>query len=251
MTTISTRKQESFFCAFSGTLRCQRARRALGAATLATAFGASAMFSHMPQARADEVSPTGKGIVGGGLLGAEVVTITEALVGLRNPLFYVVGGAVGAGGGAVAGHFIEQSATDGKVPVYMLAAGLGLIIPAVVLSLNATRYRPSEDATEDHAPTNEPSANPGRVGGSSVLVEPSPAAPAGGGGTPTPGAGTPSTTPPPPQSLLDVQFGSKSETWRMGVPVPQVRPMYTAREQQQLGLPSRTEVRMPVLQVIF
>ena len=251
----------------AGSARNQRS--SLNAALLAALFGAATTLAHTPEARADDVSPTGKGMVGGGLLGAEVVTITEAIIGLRNPLFYGIGAAVGAGGGVVGGYFIEQSSTDGRVPVYMLAGGLALVIPALVLTLNATRYRPREDATEDRAPTNEPSANPGKVGGTSVLGTDQPAPgtssttlpPPAGGGASTPGPGSPSTTPPPPQSapqsLLDVQFGAgptpsqRTETWRMGVPVPQVKPMYTAREQQQMGLPQQTEVRMPVLHVVF
>ena len=59
-------------------LSCKTYRPAL----LATAalFGVTALVAPCRQARADEVSPTGKGIVGGGLLGAEAVTIdVEAL----------------------------------------------------------------------------------------------------------------------------------------------------------------------------
>jgi hypothetical protein len=248
----------------AGSARKQRS--SFNAAVLAAFFGAAATVAHTPEARADEVSPKGKGMVGGGLLGAEVVTITEAIIGVRNPIFYGIGAAVGAGGGVVGGYFVEQSSTDGRVPVYMLAGGLALVIPALVLTLNATRYRPREDATEDRAPTNEPSANPGKAGGTSVLgADPAPSPgtssttlpPPAGGGASTPGPGSPSTAPPPPQSLLDIQVGGgptasqRTETWRMGVPVPQVKPMYTAREQQQMGLPQQTEVRMPVLHVVF
>ena len=62
--------------------------------------------------------------------------------------------------------------------MFLLAGGLGLIIPAVVLTLNAVRYTPSENASEDHAPTNAPPANPGtpRARASSRRPPPSPAA---------------------------------------------------------------------------
>ena len=105
------------------------------AVALAALLGVVAVSAPAREARADEVSPDGKGIVGGALLGAEVVTITEALAGVKPGWAYVVGAIVGAGGGGVAGHFIENGSTDGKVPMYMLAGGLALIIPAVVLTL--------------------------------------------------------------------------------------------------------------------
>jgi hypothetical protein len=38
---------------------------------------------------------------------------------------------------------------------------------------------------------------------------------------------------------------------RLGVPVPDVRPMYSIREQKEYGLPQHTEVHMPLLSVTF
>src|SRR2546421_6986453 len=146
--------------------------RMLRPGVLATAvlFGAATVAAPLRDARADNVSPTGKGITGGALLGAEVVTIVESLVGVRAGWAYGVGALVGAGGGGVGGYFVEKGSTDGKAPTYMLAGGLALIIPAVVLVLNATRYVPAEGAVEDNAPT-APAAEPGVPGGS-VTGEP-------------------------------------------------------------------------------
>jgi hypothetical protein len=205
-------------------------------------------------ARADDVSPNGKGVVGGALLGAEVVTITESLAGVRPPWAYVVGGIIGAGGGGVAGHFIEQdnASQNGRVPMYMLAGGLALIIPAVVLTLNATRWQPEEGATEDSAP-GAPPADPGVVGGSVVVVgapvSPAPAQPtAPPAGTPAPPpAATPAAPTPPPQSLFDVHSGSL----RLGLPVPDVRPVFSVAERRQYGMQAETEVRMPMLHMTF
>jgi hypothetical protein len=205
---------------------------------LAAAVGLS-LTVVAPEVRADDVSPTGKGIAGGALLGGEVVTITEALIGVHSGWAYLIGGGLGAGGGAVGGYFVEQASANGQGPVYMLAGGLALVIPALVLSLNATRYQPSENATEDHPPASAP-ANPGQVGGS--VLGPAAAPP------PSP----PPAAPPPPVSLLDVRaVGQPSDGFRMGVPLPQVRAMYSLREQTELGLPQRTEFRMPVLSVTF
>jgi hypothetical protein len=231
------------------------APRRLTVLVTAAAFGAAIVAAPVKAARADNVSPTGKGIAGGGLLGAEVVMIVEALVGVRSGWAYVIGGVLGAGAGAGGGYAIEHSSTDGKVPTYMLAGGLALVIPAIVLTLNATRYMPEEGATEDRAPVG-PAAEPGAPGGSigapaappsTTPVTPPPAAtPASPSGAPTP-ATPPTTTTPPPQSLLDLHRG----TFRLGVPAVEVVPVFTVAEQRQYGTKNDTELRMPVLHVTF
>ncbi|MDP9152428.1 MAG: hypothetical protein M3O36_21085, partial [Myxococcota bacterium] len=161
---------------------------------LATAalFGASALLAPLRDARADNVSPTGKGITGGALLGAEVVTITESLVGVRRGWAYAVGAVVGAAGGGVGGYFVEHGNTDGKAPTYMLAGGLALVIPAVVLVLNATRYVPDEKSTEDNSPQGGqggPAAEPGVPGAGVTTGAPD--------ANPPPPAATPSPPPAP------------------------------------------------------
>jgi hypothetical protein len=231
--------------------RNRSGRTGLAPALVAAAvLGVVVVSAPERQAQADEVSPTAKGTVGGGLLGAEVVTITEALAGVKPGWAYAVGAVVGGGGGAVAGHFIENASTDGKVPMYMLAGGLGLIIPAVVLILNATRWQPEEGVTEDNVPAAQP-AEPGAVGGSVVggppNVPPPPTATPPAPPLPPPAAAPPAPT-PPPQSLFDVHGGSL----RLGVPVPDVRPVFSLAEQRQYGLhAAETELRMPMLHMTF
>jgi hypothetical protein len=203
------------------------------------------------------------------MLGGEIVMMTEAIIGVRSWVPYLIGGGLGAVGGGVGGYFIERESSDGRVPVYLLAGGLALLIPTVVLTLNATRYRPSEDAVEDKAPTNAPPADPGKAGGTSVV---------GGeaGGTTTPSGPSPSPTPPPtttpppsgggaggggtPTSLLNLYFmpgkanAPAPTPVRVGVPVPEVRPLYTATERKTLGIEQPTQdvqVRLPVVQVTF
>jgi hypothetical protein len=224
-------------------------------AALATAFvlGAGLFVGSSRDARADNVSPTGKGIAGGALLGGEVVTITEAIVGVRAGWAYIVGGLAGAAAGGVGGYFVEQSTSNGQVPMYMLAGGLALVIPAVVLSLDATRYRPEEGATEDRTPAGPP-AEPGVPGasmsspssalGPAVAPAPAPAA------TPSPAPSSAPAPPPPPtpQSFFDVTGGSL----RLGVPVPSITPTFTPQEQKTYGLVKNdAELRMPVLHVAF
>jgi hypothetical protein len=174
-------------------------------AALATALvlGAGLFVGSSRDARADNVSPTGKGIAGGALLGGEVVTITESIVGVHAGWAYLVGGLAGAAAGGVGGYFVEQSTSNGQAPMYMLAGGLALVIPAIVLSLDATRYRPEEGATEDKTPAGPP-AEPGVPGAS--ISSPTAAPPPATAPAPTPAPSpAPSTTPappaPPPQSL--------------------------------------------------
>jgi hypothetical protein len=225
------------------TLSCR-----LTSVALAAAVGIATLTTFAPEARADDVSPTGKGITGGALLGGEVVTITEALAGVHSGWAYLIGGTLGAAGGGVGGYFVEQSSPNGQADVYMLAGGLALVIPALVLTLNATRYRPSEGATEDHPPADQPAADPGHAGGSIVGPVMTPVVPPAAPAPPKPSAS--------PSTLLDIRTpgggsGSSETSFRMGVPLPQVRAMYSLREQAELGLPQRTEVRMPVLAVTF
>lgn len=228
------------------------------ASLTAAAFAVTAFTANMNTAHADEVSPDGKGIVGGAFLGAEIVTIPMALFQVRSGWAYAVGGGLGAIGGGVGGYFIEQASfsSDGRVPMYMLAGGLGLVIPAVVLMLNATRYQPSEYATEDRAPTNGPAADPGRIGGSVVLE---------GGGSPSPAPAPAPSTPPaqpeaappaggatppamPPLSLLDLR---ERAGLRMGIPLPEVREAYTMAERKAMGLPQVSELRLPLFRATF
>jgi hypothetical protein len=214
------------------------------AALAAATVGASFALSEGVASAQEIVKPTAKGVVGGALIGAEAVMITEALIGVKPWWAYAVGGGVGAIGGGIGGYFIEQAVTDGKAPLFMLAGGLALVIPTLVLTLNATRYVPTEGATEDKAPTNEPKADPGTPGGSAA---PTPAndpatAPATAPATPPAAAPTPA-----PQGLMDVRPG----TVRLGVPMPVVTPVFTVAERRQFGMRQETEVRVPVFNLTF
>jgi hypothetical protein len=225
----------------------------------AAVVGGVVLTAGASPALADEVSPTGKGITGGALLGAEVVTIVESIIGVRNGWAYIGGAAAGAIGGGIGGYFIEQGSSDGRVPVYMLAGGLALVIPAVVLTLNATRYMPDETATEDKGapPADAPPADPGRAGGSAVgpgggaSAPPPPVAPPPSTPAPTP-APPPQARPPIPDALLHLDVDPTHRTGiRMGVPVPVVKPMWSHQEQKQYGFAQGTEMRVPVVAVSF
>ena len=84
-----------------------------------------------------------KGMIGGGMLGAEAVMLTESAFRLRPGWLYVVGGAAGAGAGAYLGYEISDGASN-RAPAFLLAGGIALIIPTVMGVLTATEYEPAE-----------------------------------------------------------------------------------------------------------
>lgn len=191
-------------------------------------FGLASVGGASP-ARADgPVTGTGKGIVGGALLGGEVVTITMGIIGIEAWWPYAVFGAVGAAGGGIGGYFVESAAPP-EAPLYMLAGGMALIIPSLIVVLNATAYRPVSD-------TPDPS-----------LTEPSTGAPA-------PGAVSMSRRARKAEGFhVPMAFlgYTPRDQLRLGLPAPEVRPLYSLREQQQFGVEQRHEVRFPIFQALF
>ena len=187
----------------------------------------------------EKVSPTAKGAVGGAFLGAEVVMIPMAIAGVKPIWPYLVFGGLGAVGGGIGGFAIEKSVSDGRVPLYMLAGGIALILPTVVLTLNATRYRSAENYRENNAPTNAAPANPGSPSGSPVQ----PTQPT----QPNAPVKTGEATAPPTGSLVSV----RSKNVQVGVPIPDVAPVFSARQRAELGVKQETQVNVPVVHVTF
>ncbi len=202
-------------------------------------------------ASADEVSPTGKGITGGALLGGEVVMLTEAAAGVKPAWAYAVGGIVGAAGGGVGGYFAEQNGSA-KLSLYLLAGGMAFVIPTTVAVLSTTAYTPPASYTEDKGPTGEPVAEPAQPA----------AAPATGASAPTsqrvqkrhrrvarahfdqPLALYRPVLPP---ALLG--YGLKGIT--LSVPALEVGQVYTRAEQQAFGVKQATELQVPVFNYVF
>ena len=214
-------------------------RRTLGA--IAAGLTASAMLLAASNASAqttpasEAVQPTGKGIVGGALLGGEVVDLTLGIVGVNRGWPYLVFGALGAVGGGIGGYFVEQNTAGmAEVDAYMLAGGMALVIPTLVVSLNATMYRPPEVTNTTN--TTEPANNQPAVG---------PAAP-----QPAP-LQTRRLLQRPKEhfafSLVDVYKGSVA----MGLPALQVKPLYTQREMWTYGVQQGSEVRVPLFYATF
>lgn len=188
-----------------------------------------------------EVSPTGKGIAGGALLGGELGFLTLSAFGARSSwMYYTIPTALAIGGG-VGGYFIEKGGSP-NAPMYMLAGGMALLIPTVVVTLSANSYSAaSEDGTpNDAAPT-----------GGSVKAE------AGGGGGGAGGTTAPTTGPAKhkvdgkkslPLALLNL---GGDESLRFGVPLVHLRPTFTTDEMATYGVKQRYEVHAPVVALKF
>ncbi|MEM1034987.1 MAG: hypothetical protein AAF928_02645 [Myxococcota bacterium] len=187
------------------------------------------------EAHAQDVSPTGKGITGGALLGSEVALITVGAIGVKTWWPYVVFGAVGAGGGAVGGYFVEQ-VDEAEPSLYMLAGGLALVVPTVVVVLNATAYDPESDleGDDDAIP---PGEEPGLEGGVDVEI-----------GWADPAAGRASSSPP---ALFDVDATGARTRYGVGLPVVHALPRFSAREIATFGVQQQTEVRVPLVRGRF
>ena len=212
---------------------------------------ASLVVSTAPRiARADtvDVSPTGKGIVGGFLLGAEAVTLTEAALNVKPPIAYIIGGAAGGIAGGTAGYFLEKNASE-KANMLVLAGGMLLIIPTTVAILSATAYEPPASYTQDRGPTDEPLAEPpapDMAPGAQTRATPAP--------TKSMARSRIRRSAPPqlhvpaePPSLLGLDDGKVC--W--SVPAVELRDVYSAEDRVKYGVTRQTEVRVPVFALSF
>lgn len=140
-------------------------------AIVATALVVGQAFVSTPKASAqcdptselcNRVGPDGKGILGGGILGAEIGFIIPALIvnagarELDEAWAWILFPAIGAAGGAVAGYFaLEDPAYDAmgvaqsgfaEASVIVLAVSMALIVPTFVGVLALTSYNPGADS---------------------------------------------------------------------------------------------------------
>ncbi len=234
----------------------RRASTWLAAASAAALVSLAAPDAFAQEAAAgDPVSGDGKGIVGGALLGGEVVTITMGIAGVEDGWPYLVFGGLGAVGGALGGFAVEQADPPAEAPLFMLAGGLTLIVPALVISLNAV----AEDDPVDELPASD-----------SERAEPpppasgAPAAPASGSGSVNLGAQlhrdrgdvapadrkvARASRPRSPSRVGAVGVGA--DRLELGLPAVQVQPLYSQKEISQYGVVQGTEVRVPVISAAF
>jgi len=217
-----------------------------------------------------EVSTTGKGAVGGALLGAELVLTTEAAFDTKPAWAYIVGGVGGGIGGGIGGYFIERDANP-KVTMVMLGAGMAFAIPTTVAVLSASAYEPPANHTQDRAPADEPVAEPPQPvtppPATTTPVTPSPAAtPVPAGNPPQPATATPTTSslprhrsrharralPPLDYHLTPpALIGISAQALTLNVPAIELRDVYSKTELAVFGVSQGTEVRVPVLNFLF
>jgi hypothetical protein len=223
------------------------------------ALGPTEAYAQAAEEDTGAVSGTAKGIVGGAFLGAEIVMMPMGIAGLKPWWPYVVFGSVGAVGGAVGGWAVEQANPPAEAPLYMLAGGLALVIPTLVLTLNATTRSDFEEAE------------------GTTVVNPDGSTAPGDGAAPPPAPPGDGTAPPPPaEGGTTIQIQSKRKkprktarapsgfalfnlsnlvsghtTVEVGVPAIEVRPMYSNDEIAKFGVQQTNEVRVPVVSTSF
>jgi len=200
----------------------------------AIALGSFAMSGTL---HAQEASPDGKGIAGGALLGAELVLAIEAAADVQSTWAYVGGGLAGAVAGGVGGYFIERE-SSARLPMLMLAGGMALAIPTTVAVLSATAYEPPADFVQDEQPSDEPVADPPRP-----VTAPPPGAPLGSRRLRAPEHAK-RVMPP---ALIDFE----PEKVTLSVPAVAFYDVFSKAEVAELGVAQATEVRIPVLNVVF
>ncbi len=93
-------------------------------------------------AAAREASGKYKGAIGGGLLGAEVVLLTQSAFRLKSGWAYLAGGVGGAALGTVGGYYLIEKDHGPRGPIYLLAGSLALVIPTLLAVLSASQFEP-------------------------------------------------------------------------------------------------------------
>ena len=164
-------------------------------------IAAPLLVSSLAKAQSADPPVTGKGLVGGALLGGEVVMLTEAAIKVKPGWAYYIGGGVGMIGGGIGGHYLESHLTSQEA-MYMLSAGMLLVIPTAVAAMNAVSYDTPLEYTQDNPPIDQPSddltsgtsVNPGSEMPTMPAMSPQTAPPA------PPVANPPGAPPPTPAS---------------------------------------------------
>lgn len=235
---------------------------------------AAAQCTAMPPTNCTRVTVDGKGIVGLGLIGAELGLIIPAIAGVRDEWWpYLVFPLIGAVGGAIGGWGVEEATRPEnleEVDVALLVGGMALLVPAIVGTLALTAYQPpedSEDAEEgpfdDTVPADDTDSvdavNTGDEGGGDEGGEFDDSAPAEGDAAPTSSA--PSAPRSAPAAAMRELLAGGPGILRfdlfdgpriiIAAPMPSGIPTYTASERAALRLAPSTDVVIPVISATF
>jgi len=207
-----------------------------------------------------------QGLVGGALLGAELVMMIEGGAGVRNKWIIIGTGAAGLVAGGVGGFFVDRAIDQTMmasrflplISTAMLAVGLSLIIPTVIVVLTATMYRPdTNNQVDDNAAANQPleesrgtnpSTNPGtNSGASSSGTTTSTPGPTDNPGAGASSGGRRSGRSSAPEALLNFPRGN----FRLGMPSLRLVQSYSTHEMRQYGLAQQSEWRVPLISGSF
>ncbi len=107
-----------------------------------------------------QIDASPKGLIGFGLIGAELGLTIPALAGLDETWSLIIFPVVGAAGGAIAGHYAIDNRGNEKAAVATLMVGLALVVPSIVITVAATAYDPEDDFEEDDGGGGEASEAP-------------------------------------------------------------------------------------------
>jgi len=172
-----------------------------------------------------------KGTIGGAMMGAEIVMLTESAFRLRPTWMYLAGGA---GGGLIGGYVGNRmSGGSNRPPSFLLAGGIALIIPTIMGVLTATQYEPigtirqdlpddsSGDGSGDDEDSDDEPADPDATDPESM----------DGGDAPEPGARSPAP--------------------RLELPTLGLAQAFSRDELGQFGVRQATELHVSVLRGVF
>jgi MFS family permease len=206
----------------------------------------SAMAADAQPAGPTLTAATAKGVVGGALLGAEAVMLTEAAADVKQGWAYGLGGGLGAVAGGVGGYFAEHGG-DARLSLYLLVGGMALAIPTTVAVLSATAYEPVNYTEDKPPPADEPVAEPPQPGAAPTETPAPPPAGAPTSRAPKRRAPKVAALPKAPPALIGVGEGQIT----LSVPAVEVRQAYTRTEVAMYGVKQHAEVAVPMLNVVF
>ncbi len=234
--------------------------RALGVLVLGTALTVSSagITPERAEAQVTRVRPDGKGIIGLGLIGAELGLFIPAIIqdaaGGNEWWPYLVFPLLGAAGGAVGGYFMEQATqASPDIDVAFMIAGMVLIVPTVIGTLALAAYNPPAESIggdEDMVVEETEDDSVEAVQEDTTATEAAPSDSSSSGAA--------------PQSRRDVRpsdplaggmgvlrFDGGSSRLLLGVPVVGAMPTYTDEEVAHLRLTQTYDVHVPVVSATF
>ena len=257
------------------------------AATLLVCSAVTIGSAHFAPARASaqcmgsactSVHPDGKGMIGLGLLGAEIGLIIPAIV--QNAAHtnewwpYLVFPLIGIGAGIGGGFALEQATpTQPEIDIAFMVGSFVLLIPAIIGTLALSTYTPSPDSDEgDEDMSVEPSPEGDTVQAvqtdSSTSASPSSSSGSGGSGSTAPSSGSSSGSSgsssggtsrrdvTSPASLAGgpglIRLDGTTSSVGVGVPIVASLPRYSAEELTSLrALQQQYDVQVPIVSGTF